>query len=420
MAFVLMGYGVPRTHFILQLNLYVILFGIYSWAFIWKPKPLELTSGLALAFGLRLLLLLATPELSDDFYRFLFDGHLIGKGVNPYSYLPAEAMGKLGLDVSEFWNTLFLNMNSQAYYSIYTPLNQFVFWLASLTGENLLANIVSLRVLLLVFEGLNFYFLYRIIVLLHLPINRLWLYAFNPLVILEITGNLHFEGMLLTGLLAAIYFYIRVAAGMSAMGWAFAVAVKLNPLLLGPFIVRIWKGNLRFLTVAGMLILVLLLPLVWEGNHKNFWDSFRLYQSTFEFNASIYYLLRSIGQILLGYNPIGTLGPMLNLLAFLLIITFSIWSKVKDNQDVISSMVWLYFIYLILQTTVHPWYILPALGLSILTANRLFLLWSATIFLSYSAYADPNVTEIGWLIVVQYGVVFGYAVWWFIRPRTTS
>lgn len=373
--------------------------------------------GIALAIGFRLLLYFATPELSDDFYRFVFDGHLISNGINPYTYLPTEAVEKLGYAHSEFWNMLLLNMNSSAYYSIYTPLNQVVFWLASLTGENLLANIVSLRILLLVFEGLNIYFLHRIILLMNLPLNRLWLYAFNPLVILEITGNLHFEGMMLTGLLASVFFYIKVVSGKSGLGWAWAIAVKLNPLLLGPFMLRIWQGNLRFIAIAGLLSLVLLSPLVLDGNYKNFYDSFRLYQSTFEFNASIYYLGRWIGQLMLGYNPIATLGPLLNLLAVVLIITFSMYLKIKDNQDVILTMLWLYFTYLILQTTVHPWYILPALGLSVLSSNRLFILWSAMVFLSYSAYSSSIVTEIGWLIGLQYGAVFGYAVWWFFKPR---
>ena len=147
LVLVLMGYGVPRGQFLHQLSLYTVLFAIYYWAFLWRPISLQLAWGLTLALGFRLLLLFATPELSDDFYRFVFDGHLIKNGLNPYSYLPTEAVEKLGSRDSEFWSLLLVQMNSSAYYSIYPPLNQLVFWLASLTGENLLANIVSLRLI---------------------------------------------------------------------------------------------------------------------------------------------------------------------------------------------------------------------------------------------------------------------------------
>jgi hypothetical protein len=52
-----------------------------------RPSEVALI-GAALLF--RLLLLFAVPALSDDFYRFLWDGRLSLEGINPFLYTPRQ------------------------------------------------------------------------------------------------------------------------------------------------------------------------------------------------------------------------------------------------------------------------------------------------------------------------------------------
>ena len=54
-------------------------------------KSLPLRGALLAAVILRLLLLPGTPTLSDDFYRFLWDGRVQLSGINPYEHAPAAA-----------------------------------------------------------------------------------------------------------------------------------------------------------------------------------------------------------------------------------------------------------------------------------------------------------------------------------------
>jgi len=54
-------------------------------------KSLPLRGALLAAVILRLLLLPGTPTLSDDFYRFLWDGRVQLSGINPYGHVPAAA-----------------------------------------------------------------------------------------------------------------------------------------------------------------------------------------------------------------------------------------------------------------------------------------------------------------------------------------
>ena len=65
----------------------------------------------------------------------------------------------------------------------------------------------------------------------------------------------------------------------------------------------------------------------------------------------------------------------------------------------------IYLIYLMLQPVVHLWYILPGLGLSLLTGKKTFLLWSFGGIFSYHAYGNVEFKENPVFLSLEYGVV---------------
>jgi len=415
-ALFFMGYCIDRSDFFIQLALYVLCFGVSLLIFLSAEKwEISLKLGLACAFLLRMILIISEPALSDDFYRFIFDGQLIRNGLNPYHYLPQEAFGSLEITDSEYWNQLLTQMNSSGYYSVYPPLHQLFFWLAALGGEHLHMNILILRLAILLFEILNCFLLIRILRQWNLPKANVLLYAFNPLVILELTGNLHFEGMVLFGLLGMLYFLGQVRPAKATIFWTSAVGVKLSPLMLAPILLKFFAGKKRlvFIFLSTLVIAVLFIPLFFEGAYLNFWQSFRLYQSSFEFNGSIYYLLRWVSGFWLDYNPIITLGPILSMLSLSLILWVSLGVKKANLSDLVQRIVWIYLIYLLLQTTVHPWYLIPAFGLGILVGDRIFLAWTALVFLSYHAYMGEIVAEQPVFLLLEYVLLFILIIWSF-------
>lgn len=405
-----MGYWFPRTAFLELLSLYGFAFLCYLiLVSIHKKKGFSTLMVIILAMGLRLLLLGAWPELSDDFYRYLFDGQLLVKGINPYLQLPKELFDSGSLPDNTYWQTLVGKMNSSGYYSLYPPLHQF-FWMAALVGENIFLNIIMLRVVILLAELVNLWLIQKILFLWRKPAYCISWYAFNPLVIMELTGNLHLEGLVLTGLLVAIYFYSTHYAFGTAISWAAAIGLKLTPVLLAPVWIRFWDKRkfLIFSLTAVFFVILFLIPILWLDGAGNFYQSFRLYQSKFEFNASLYYLIREAAGFFVDYNPIGYVGPLLQMVAAACLLAMGLYQRTFTQEALVSKMVWMYLVFLLLQTTVHPWYLIPALGISVLSPNRIFVVWTGLVFVSYHAYGQPGVQENLWIIAAEY-VLLGIA-----------
>lgn len=412
-ALVMMGYAVSRENFATQLLLFSLTIVAYWKLYrFFQNGHFGVYEGVMTALGLRLVLLFSIPVLSDDFYRFIFDGQLLKSGINPYAFLPEDAFQQLQVPNSSYWEDLLTGMNSLGYYSVYPPLHQLFFFFSAWAGSSLLGNILILRLVILAFEGLNLLLIHRILKSWGLPLSRLWLYAFNPLVILELTGNLHFEALVITGLLGMLYGLSLSKVSYSTLGWVWAVGVKLSPLMLGPFLIKVWgKAKFfHFLLWSAVWMGIFLLPLFVTGNFSNFWQSFRLYQSNFEFNASAWYLIRWVSGFWMDYNPLVYVGPFLSLFALVGILAISFFHKIKEPKHVASAVVWIYLVYLLLQNVVHPWYILPAFVVGVLVGNRVFLFWTGLVFLSYSAYSVTPVSENWILIFLEYAVLIGVII----------
>ena len=123
-----LGYFTLRSNFtflIAQVFALFILF-YFQWKLI-KGNNNEISMSMIQWSGifLRILLLFHLPNLSDDFFRFLWDGQLINHGANPYLHIPSSIynpISYIGYD-----QLLYEGLNSKAYFSIYPPFNQFIF-----------------------------------------------------------------------------------------------------------------------------------------------------------------------------------------------------------------------------------------------------------------------------------------------------
>lgn len=143
-------------------------------------------------------------------------------------------------------------------------------------------------------------------------------------------------------------------------------------------------------------------------------SSVDLYFRKFEFNASIYYLFRYLGQQISGYNLIRYIGPALAVIT-LGINLFLASSKIKytfSNFARYGLISW--SIYLLLATTVHPWYVIPILFFSAFNIFRYPFVWSYLIFISYINYSYAEYYENLCWIFFEYAFLI---IWIFIEYK---
>ncbi|UZR94469.1 hypothetical protein [Chondrinema litorale] len=199
---------------------------------------------------------------------------------------------------------------------------------------------------------------------------------------------------------------------LAAIFFSFSVASKLLPLMFLPllFFVLEWKKAIKFYLITGLMILLLFVPFLNQEMITNLGSSVNLYFQKFEFNASIYYVIRWIGYQVKGYNIIQTAGVRLSyfVVAFIFIMSLS---KPFDYKSLFIKMLFAISIYFFTATIIHPWYVCSLVAISIFTEFKFSYLWSALAIVSYATYNNAEYKENLLLTTLEYTLVYGYLIY---------
>lgn len=355
------------------------------------------SNNLLLVFS-RVLILFSFPLLSDDIYRFIWDGSLLHHGINPFAITPEQLMQNKPDWIDE---VLFQKMNSPAYYSVYPPINQLAFYLSAISGKgNLLASAIILRVFILVFDFGNIYLIRKLLAFYKKDKKLVYLYALNPLVIVEFTGNLHFEAVMIFFTLLTVWLLLQNKWIWAAAALSLAINAKLLPLIFFPlFIHHIgWKKSIYAGLIVTICTILLFLPFFHQLKYlENFFSSIQLYYGKFEFNGSIYQLLKEAGWKILNYNPIAYTSKILLIVTLIgFLITY------LKSKNIIEGIFWVMFTYTICGAIVHPWYILILVAFTPFLKYRFALVWSVLICMSYYTYRVIPYDENLYLVLIEY------------------
>lgn len=369
-----------------------------------KEEIFSVTFLVFFGIGLRAILIFAFPNLSDDIYRFLWDGRLIHYGISPYSFLPSEVMAedfKFATQITgdSLFISLYPKLNSPDYYSVYPTFSQFVFYLSTWKSiSNVFTSVLIIKALLFLAESLTILYGIKLLRLLQMKDGAILWYVLNPLILLEIMGNMHFEGFMVSFFVLFSYALLKNRENLSSVFIALSISTKLIPLIFLPYFVfsLTIKNWVIFFLKTGIILMLIFSPILYE--YQSFAKSLELYFQKFEFNASIYYLARTVGIWISGYNLIKFIGPILAGLTFIFILLLS-WKVVKRDEVFFKFSLVALTIYLLLSTTVHPWYLCLGVLLSVFTNMRYMIYWSGLVMLSYAKYGGGDGLYYGCIIL---------------------
>ena len=457
------AYYLLRTDYTKLILLYAALFFLFYKLVQLLKNNIKLLTWVA--FGFRAIFILTIPNLSQDFYRFIWDGRMILEGINPYLFTVESFISTGNFPVAQA-QELYNGMGTlnASHFTNYPPINQLCFVIAGLfSGKSILGSAVVMRLLIIAADFGTLYFGKRLLEKLKLPAHHIFWYILNPFIIIELTGNLHFEGVMIFFLVWSLYLLHSGKWQWAAVVFAISVSVKLIPLIFLPLFYQ-WftstklsnqkkcnvisnasgkshnqiqdKNNeilkrvqhdkkqipaiagitklIGFYAIIGITTLLLFAPFYSSEFIHNYAQTVALWFQNFEFNGSIYYIVREIGYSFRGYNEIAVIGKMTPIIVIIFVITMTFFRKNKTSIQLITAMLLVLSFYYFTTTTVHPWYVATLLILSVFTKYKFPLVWSFVIILSYLAYVNVDKSDKSenlWVIALEYTIVYGVFIW---------
>jgi hypothetical protein len=199
-----------------------------------------------MAVGLvaRVILLPTPPSLSTDAYRYVWDARVAMAGIDPYAYPPVAP------EIAGLRDTnIYPQLNHPTWQTVYPPPAQAffraVYWIAP-------DSVIAMKVALGVAELIALGALVLLLSTLDLPAGRLAIYAWNPLLLVEIWGSGHLDALVLATVSTAALASARRRDGLAAALLGLGTLIKLYPAVLFPLL----PGRRRASVVAAFASVV--------------------------------------------------------------------------------------------------------------------------------------------------------------------
>jgi len=239
---------VPDILFFLKLVLIQLLiyFGVVWLSLRTKDSPQLLVLGLIFAALFRIAILFYPPYLSDDIYRYIWDGRVQSAGINPYRYVPAnESLAKLRDD------KIYPNINRRDYArTIYPPVAEAAFFLTTRFSE----SVTWMKAVMVGCEAITVWAVIQLLTSFGLARQRVLIYAWHPLAVWELAGSGHLDALAIAFLAVTLLAHRKRQETLTGILLACATGVKLFPMLLFPAFYRRWSWRMPLAFVVTIVI----------------------------------------------------------------------------------------------------------------------------------------------------------------------
>jgi len=240
--------GVADMPWFLELaGLQAVIYLVVAWFSLRSSDSRSiLVLGLVFAALFRLSIIFFPTYLSDDIYRYIWDGRVQAAGVNPYRYIPAEEpLAQLRDDkIYPYIN------RRESVRTIYPPVAQATFLLVTRVSE----SVTWMKAAMVGFEAIAIWAMVQLLSSFGFARQRVLIYAWHPLVVWEFAGSGHADALAIAFIALALLARRKDAETLTGVLLACATCVKLFPIVLFPalYIRRSWKMPLAF--VATLVI----------------------------------------------------------------------------------------------------------------------------------------------------------------------
>ena len=368
---------------------------------------------LLVAVVLRLSMLLVPPTLSDDVYRYVWDGRVAAQGLNPYRHAPESP--RLAPLRDELWE----RVAHRDVETVYPPLAILFFSIASLFRDPILAW----KSMLVVADLTTCVVVLRLADRWKVPRGRTIGYLWNPLVVLEVAGMGHVDALgVLPLVIAALALSTDHAATSdaprsqgggppatalrvcgAALAVALSVSVKLVPFVLLPLWAKLSRRPVLFLVSSLGALAAVGLPVLWHTGGVP--PGLVTYGVSWEYNGPLYEplwrilevtraddLVRSGIGLAKSWSSGQTASESLygwiypRSLARLLLGVFLVGAVIvslRRPHDLGSGALTALGALLLASATVYPWYVLWLVPFAALSGRFSWLVLSGTLTLAY-------------------------------------
>jgi alpha-1,6-mannosyltransferase len=356
------------------------LIGVY-WVERFSLGPAAFAIVLLGAVVFRLLVLPAPPSLSEDVYRYQWQGRVERAGLNPYAVFPAMP------ELAWLEDPQHPVKAGRTTPSLYPPLSEKAFsWVRTIQGYKRLftaLDLASLGILLLLLAALK------------QPLHRVLAYAWNPTVVVAFALCGHHDSLAIVTLLSANIFIIGQRPALSIVSLALSVLSKLFPAGLLPLFLK----RTRWVYAGIFLALVTLAYLPYLGEGRNLFQGLSDYARGWEANDSLFRLIRWAGNS----------KAQAELVAGALVLGLVLYALQKGIEPLRASLIFTVGL-LLLSPDAFPWYFTWSIPFLCFYPNLPWLLMSVTCVLGYApvvAYAAGQpYRDSPFILALEYVPVF--------------
>jgi alpha-1,6-mannosyltransferase len=310
----------------------------------------------------RLFFLPLSPTLSEDVYRYQWEGRVVRAHVNPYTVYPAMPTLSWAQNPQHPIET---GKNTP---TLYPPVSEITFsWVRTVAGYKRLFTALDLATVAL------------LLVLLSAaarPLQHVLIYAWNPAVLIAFSLSGHNDSLAILTLLAGVFFLIIGGRRVLSIGFlALSALSKLFPVLFLPAFLS--RTRWAYAGIFGSVILLCYLPFLGAG--ARLFSGLSNFTAEWEGNDSLHRLFLAAG------NSTRQAQLVAGILLILLIAYV-----LKARMDIFRAGLVILAGLLFLSSNAFPWYFTWIAPFLCFCPSPGLLLLTVTCVLGYSpviAYA---------------------------------